>query len=61
MVEVPNVEGLSIKEASKILQESELEISIEGEEIDKENTIVKKQTPNAKIMVNQGSKVYLEY
>lgn len=61
LVEVPNLEGLSIKDASKILQESELEISIEGEEIDKENTIVKKQTPNAKIMVNRGSKVYLEY
>lgn len=61
MVEVPKVEGLSIKEASKILQESELEAVIEGEEIDKENTIVKTQTPNEKIVVNKGSKVYLEY
>lgn len=61
MVEVPKVEGLSIKEASKILQESELEAVIEGEEIDKENTIVKTQTPNEKIVVNKGTKVYLEY
>lgn len=62
MVEVPNVEGLSIKEAEKQLKESELEMSLESEEkIDKENTMVKVQTPSAKIMVNRGSKVYLEY
>lgn len=62
MVEVPNVEGLSIKEAEKQLKESELEMSLETEEeIDKENTMVKVQTPSAKVMVNRGSKVYLEY
>lgn len=61
VVEVPKVEGLSIKEASKILQENELEAVVEGEEIDKENTIVKMQTPSEKIAVNRGTKVYLEY
>lgn len=61
VVEVPKVEGLSIKEANKILQESELEAIVEGEEIDKENTLVKTQTPSEKILVNKGTKVYLEY
>ncbi len=61
VVEVPKVEGLSIKEANKILQESELEAIVEGEEIDKESTLVKTQTPSEKILVNKGTKVYLEY
>ena len=57
VVEVPKVEGLSIKEANKILQESELEAIVEGEEIDKESTLVKTQTPSEKILVNKGTKV----
>ena len=61
VVEVPKVEGLSIKEANKILQESELEAIVEGEEIDKESTLVKTQTPSEKILVKKKKKVYLEY
>lgn len=61
-VEVPNIRGLSIKEAEKIIKENHLEIGIEETEtLDKDSTIVTKQTPNAGIMVNSGSKIYLEY
>ena len=61
VVEVPKVEGLSIKEANKILQGREIEAILEGDEIDKEITLVKTQTPSEKILVNKGTKVYLEY
>ena len=59
---MPNVEGISIKEATKIIKDNNLEIGLEEVEgLDKENTTIKKQTPNAGIVVNSGSKVYLEY
>lgn len=38
-----------------------MEIENTGEEeIDKENTFIKEQIPNAGIMVNQGSKIYVK-
>lgn len=62
-VQVPNVEGLSIKETEKIVKELGLELNIENdsEELDKENTIVTEQTPKEGITVNKGSKVYIKY
>lgn len=59
-VEVPNIEGKNLNEATKILKEIGLELQIdnEQEEIDKENTIVKEQTPKSGIKVNKGSTVY---
>lgn len=61
-VEVPNIEGLSIQEATKIIKDSGLEVQIEEVEgLNKENTIVRKQTPNTGIIVNSGSNVYIEY
>ena len=45
-INVPNIVGLSIKEAEKILKEKDLELNIEGiteendEALDKENTIL---------------------
>ena len=62
-VQVPNVEGLSIKETEKIVKELGLELNTENdsEELDKENTIVKEQTPKEGITVNKGSKVYIKY
>ena len=61
-VEVPNIVGITIKEAIKLLKEVGLEINIENEseELDTENTIIKKQTPDAKIKVNKGSNVFVE-
>lgn len=61
-VEVPDVVGLTIKDASNVLKENNLVMNIEDiESIDKENTIVKLQVPSSGVVVNSGSNVYLEY
>ncbi len=66
-VSVPNIIGLSIKEAEKILKETDLELSIEGiteenrETLDKENTIIREQTPIAGIKINKGNKIFINY
>lgn len=66
-VVVPNIIGLSIKEAEKILKDVGLELSIEGiteeneETLDKENTIVKEQTPAGGIKMNKGNKIFVKY
>ncbi len=58
---VPNLIGLSIREAEKLIKESELEIIIDDEKIDKENTIIKDQTPNEGVKVNKGNKILIKY
>ncbi len=66
-VSVPNIVGLSIKEAEKILKEIGLELSIDGiteenkETLDKENTIIKEQTPIEGIKINKGNKIFVNY
>ena len=62
-VQVPNVEGLSIKEAEKAIKEVGLEISVQNdsEELDRENTIVKEQSPREGVNVNKGSKIFVQY
>ena len=60
-VQVPDIMGKSLEEAEQILKENHLEMSIENEEIDKENTYVKNQIPSSGIMVNEESKVIIEY
>ena len=66
-VSVPNIIGLSIKEAEKTLKEIGLELSIEGiteeneETLDKENTTIKKQTPTEGIKINKGNKIFINY
>ena len=60
-VQVPDIMGKSLKEAEQILKENHLEMSVENEEIDKENTYVKNQIPSSGIMVNEESKVIIEY
>ncbi len=62
-IETPDVLGKSIKEVEKLLKESGLELVIENETegLDKENTHVKEQIPNAGIVVNKGSKVHIKY
>ena len=61
-VEVPNVEGLTIKEATKILKDLNLSIQIENEpeNLDKENTIVREQVPKKGIKVYEGTKVIIK-
>lgn len=62
-VQTPNILGMTIVEAEKILRESNLEIVINNEQndIDKENTIITNQTPLQGISVNKGSKIYVDY
>ena len=61
-VQTQDVLGKTLKEAEKILKESGLEASFGNlsEDIDKENTYIKEQTPSAGIVVNKGSKIYLK-
>lgn len=62
-VKVPNIQGMSIKEAQKTVKELGLELSIdnETEELDKENTIIVEQTPKENVVVNKGNKIYVKY
>ena len=66
-ITVPNITGLSIKEAEKILKEIGLELSVEGiteenkETLDKENTIIKEQTPTEGIKINKGNKIFVKF
>ena len=64
-VSVPNIVGLSLKEAEKLLKEKGLEISTENKEkynlMVKEENFVKFQIPSGGIVVNEGSKVFVEY
>lgn len=69
-VTVPNLVGLSIKEAEKTVKELGLEISFENilnnteenkESLDKENTIIKEQTPTEGIKINKGNKIFVKY
>ena len=61
-VETPDLIGKSITEAEKIVKESGLELAIQNaeEEMDKDNIIIKTQTPQAGIVVNKGNKIYVE-
>lgn len=62
-IQVPNIEGKSIKEAETILKNSNLKLSInnEQEEMDKENIIISVQTPKTGIRVKEGSTVYVDW
>ena len=62
-VEIPNIEGKTLSEATKILKESNLKISINNEQegMDKENTLVTNQTPKAGIKVKEESSIYVDW
>ena len=62
-VTMPDITGTTIEEAEKILKENGIKIKInnETEELDKKNTTVTKQIPEAGIKVYQGSCAYIEY
>ena len=66
-ISVPNLIGMSLKEAKKIAKELELEINIQGlteedlEGLDKENTVIKEQTPTEGIKINKGNKIFVKY
>ena len=60
-VQVPDVMGKTLAESKQILKENNLEIYLENEDIDMENTYVKNQIPSSGIIVNEQSKVVIEY
>lgn len=63
-VTVPDIRGLSIKEAKKQLKDIGLELQInkkdESVEIDEDKTSIKEQTPKPGISINYGSTVICE-
>ena len=54
---MPDVTGLSLNEAKKILKELNLEVEVNGEEI--EGKIVKEQIPKKGINLKEGTKIIL--
>ncbi len=58
-VEVPEIEGMTIQEATKVLKEYNLELQIENEieNYDKKSTLVKEQLPKRGISVYEGTKI----
>ena len=62
-VTVPNIVGMSVKEAEKTVKELGLGLSFENfsGEVDKENTNILSQTPTEGITVNKGSKIFINY
>ncbi len=62
IVEVPEIEGMTIEEAIKELKKVNLEMQIENEgEYDKKTTIVKEQLPKKEIRVYEGTKIIVKY
>ena len=59
-VEVPNVEGLNIIDAQKVLKEVGLDISYEEAEEDNSNFTISTQIPIEGIKVNEGTKVVVK-
>ena len=61
-IQAPDLLGKTLEEAQKIAKENEVELVIENEteELDKQNTIVKEQVPNAGITIQKGSKIYIK-
>ena len=66
-VVMPNITGLSIKEAEKVLKEINLELRLQEiteedeETLDKENIIIKEQIPTEGIKINKGNKIFVKY
>ena len=62
-VVVPNIEGLSIKDAISVLKEKNLKIVVNNDkdDLDKENTIIKQQIPKEGIVIKQEQNVYIDY
>ncbi len=61
-VEVPNIENMTVTEATKALKELNLDLQIQNmpENLDKETTIIKQQLPKQGISVYEGTKVLVE-
>lgn len=60
-IKMPNITNVTIKEAENLLKDIGLEIKLNDENIDKENTMIKKQVPEEGVNINKGNKVFIEY
>ena len=62
-IQVPNIEGKTIKEAETILEESNLKLVMNNEQegMDKENITIKEQTPKEGIKVKEESTIFVDW
>lgn len=62
-IQAPDLVGETIETAEKIAQENGVELVIENEteDMDKQNAIVKEQTPKPGITIKKESKIYLKW
>lgn len=58
---VPDVRGLSIEDATKVLEESKLEANIDNDVDIKEGTIIKDMFPKPGVSVNEGSLISIYF
>ena len=61
-VELPNLEGLTVEDAQKVLKDLKLELQIqnEPEEINKKEVIIQEQLPKQGIKVYEGTKIIVK-
>lgn len=63
-VTVPELRGITIKEAKEKLKEYKMELEVnnleENQEIDETQTIIKEQLPKPGIVVKNTNKIYVE-
>ncbi|MPN61481.1 hypothetical protein SDC9_209218 [bioreactor metagenome] len=60
-VKVPDVRGLTIEDATKILEEAQLEANIDNDVDIKEGTIIKDMFPKPGVSVNEGSLISIYF
>lgn len=62
-LQIPSIEGKTIKEAETIIKENNLKLIINNEQegMEKDSIIIKEQTPKAGIKVKEGSTIYIDW
>lgn len=62
-IQMPKIEGMTIKEAEKVIKQLGLELVVENdiEGLEKENIIIVEQSPKEGVTINKGNKVYVKY
>lgn len=60
-VKVPDIRGLTIEDATKVLEESKLEANIDNDVDIKEGTIIKDMFPKPGVSVNEGSLISIYF
>ena len=60
-VEVPDVRGLTIEEATKVLEEANLEANIDNDVEVEKGTVIKDMFPKPGVSVNEGSLISIYF